>query len=428
MRVIIINPPYLEIYGAYKEAAKLGAQPQMPLGICHIATILDKMGHEVKAIDSDVEGYTMDGLIHEIGRFKADLVGISSSTPTFPVTRNLVKYIKKHHPQVKIFLGGPHVTVLPEQAIEQSRADFGLYYEAEDTLSELMAELSKEGNDFSQIKGLVYIDKEGKVVKNERREQLADLDSLPMTNRRFVDIDKYVWSIPGRGFVKVTSLVTQRGCPFKCTFCCVPGMYTGARFRSLNLVMEELEDVVNVLGIKHIYIQDDTLTLNKKKVEEMCHEIIRRGLDFTWEGYTRANLVDKELLTLMKKAGMIRLSFGLETGNQHILNAIKKGTKLEDYEKAYDWCDELGIETRASVMIGHPFETRETVKKTVAFLKKLKVYQAYINISTPYPGSELYEQAKAGYGGLKLLTDDWEEYQRYGNAVVEVNDLKREDL
>ena len=427
MRVLIINPPYLEIYGPYKHAAKLGAQPQMPLGLCYIATILDQQGHSVKVVDTDVEGYTMDGLINEIGKFKPDVVGISASTPVFPTVRSLTKYIKKHYPNIYIFIGGPHVTVLPEQSMEQSAADFGLYFEAETTLQELMKELEGKKS-FSKISGLVYKDKNGKVIKNPRREQIMDLDSLPIPNRRFLDLDKYVWSVPGRGLIRVTSMVTQRGCPFKCTFCCVPGMYDKATFRSVESTMKELREVVNDLNIKHIYFQDDTLTLNRPKVIKMCNAIIKEGLEFTWEGYTRANLVDKDLLALMKRAGLNRLSFGLETGNQHILDAIKKGTKLQDYVDAYKWCHELGIETRCSLIIGHPFETKETIKETMRFVNKLKVYQAYINISTPYPGSELYEQAKAGYGGLKLLTDNWEEYQRYGNAVIEVNDLTREDL
>jgi radical SAM superfamily enzyme YgiQ (UPF0313 family) len=160
----------------------------------------------------------------------------------------------------------------------------------------------------------------------------------------------------------------------------------------------------------------------------MCDEIKRRKLDITWEGYTRADRITKDLLKQMKDAGLVRLSFGVESGDQRILEAIKKGTSLEQYRQAYEWCDELGLETRCSVMLGHPFETRETVKKTVDFVCSLKIHQAYINIATPYPGTALLEMAREGYGGLRLLTEDWTEYRRYGNAVMEMNDLTRQDL
>ena len=205
-------------------------------------------------------------------------------------------------------------------------------------------------------------------------------------------------------------------------------MFKGVRYRSLKGIMKEIEYIINELGVSHILFQDDTLTLNKDKMVRMYKEIKKRNLKFTWEGYTRANLITKELLAMMKEAGLVRLSFGVESGNQRILDAIKKGVKLEDYRKAYQWCHELGIETRCSLMLGHPFETKETIKETMRFANSLKCFQAYINITMPYPGSELLDLAKKGYGGIKLLTTDWNEYRRYGNAVMEMNDLKRNDL
>ena len=130
----------------------------------------------------------------------------------------------------------------------------------------------------------------------------------------------------------------------------------------------------------------------------------------------------------MHSAGMKRISFGIESGNQDILNCIKKDVTLEEVRQAYEWCYELGIETRGSVMIGHPFETRETIKQTSDFIRSLKCYQVYVNISMPYPGSELFNVAKEGVGGLELLTEDWREYRRYGNSVMVMNGLTTRDL
>ena len=156
--------------------------------------------------------------------------------------------------------------------------------------------------------------------------------------------------------------------------------------------------------------------------------MIAEKLDFTFDGTTRVNITDRELLEKLKAAGLVRLSWGVESGNQEILKAIRKGTDLEQIRKAYSIAHDLGIETRMSVILGLPFETKETLKKTVSFIKSLKCHHAYINVATPFPGTELYEQAKQGFGGMRLLTDDWNKFRRWGSAVIDVNDLSADDL
>ena len=200
------------------------------------------------------------------------------------------------------------------------------------------------------------------------------------------------------------------------------------RYRSVNNVIKEIDEIVNNYKISHLVFYDDTLGLNKKLTYELVDAIKREKLDFTFEGMTRINIVNKELLEKLKSVGLNRLSFGVESGNQHILDAAKKGITLEQIRKAYDLTSELDIETRMSIVLGLPFETKETVKKTIKFMKSLKCYQAYVNIGTPFPGTEYYDMAVKGYGGIRLLTNDWKEFRRWGNAVIEVNDLKREDL
>lgn len=224
--------------------------------------------------------------------------------------------------------------------------------------------------------------------------------------------------------------MTSRGCPFKCIFCSQGKTFgTKVRFRSAKSVIDEIEDIVNNYGIKHFAFIDDTLTLNNERVKQICNGILERSLDVTWEGWTRANTLNESLLRLMKKAGFVRISFGIESGNENILKIIKKGVNLKELENAYKLAKKVGLETRGSVMIGHPFETKETVKDTFRYIKKLKYCdQIFLNISTPYPGTELYEMAKSGKGGLKLLTEDFSKYIRYGSSVIEVNDLTKEDL
>lgn len=429
MKIFLVNPPFIEAYGQYAAAAKMGAQPQMPLGICYIAAVLENMGHEIKLIDASVEEMSIIDVVEEVKKWKPDIVGTTSTTPIYAATRMILEKVKKSDPNIITILGGFHITALPERTMQECvEADYGVVGEGEETIRELIECIENKTNP-QDVKGIIYRDEEGKHHLTSPRPPITDLDKIPHPARHLLKMDRYVWSVQNKGFVPVTSILTQRGCPFACIFCGVQTMFPGkARYRNMTDIMDEIEGVVKKHNVKHIMFCDDTLTLNQKKVEQMCKEIKERDLKFTFEGYTRANTVTPELLKKLREVGLVRLSFGVETGNEHIMKAIKKGVKLEDITQAYKWCHEEGIETRCSIMIGHPFETKETIEQTIAFTNSLKCYQAYINITTPYPGSELYLMAKEGYGGTKLLTDDWREYRRYGNSVMEMNDLTVKDL
>lgn len=432
MRILLIVPPSLEVYGRFKAAARLAAQPQMPLGIAYIGAVLIRSGHEVTILDSDVEGLDVAGVLAKLAELKPNLVGITATTPTYFQALCLIEQMLQHS-DVLTVLGGYHLTALPQETMAECPADFGIYGEGEETIVELAAALEagkqEQGKSLvANIQGLIWRDEGRNIHINAPRPQIADLDSIPYPARHLLNYRKYLWSVPHKGWRPVTSLISQRGCPYHCVFCCVHTMFPRVRYRKIPAVVDEIEYIVKELGIDHIMFQDDTLTLNRHKVLEMCELIQERGLKFTWEGYTRADTVTKDLLKEMKRAGLIRLSFGVESGVETILEAIKKGIHLKDLERVYEWASELGLETRCSFMIGHPFETMETIKETVRFVNSLRCYQAYINIAMPYPGSELLEMAKQGVGGLRLLTTDWHEYRRYGNAVTEMNGLTREDL
>ena len=176
-------------------------------------------------------------------------------------------------------------------------------------------------------------------------------------------------------------------------------------------------------------IVDDVLTLVRKRTVEFCNEILRRKLDITFEGSTRANLLDEELVILMKKAGLIRLSFGLETVDEDMRKTMNKKVPLEAYKDSNALLNKHKIEALNSVMIGLPGETEENVWKTLNFLSKSKeVKQANFAIATPYPGTKFHDMASKGEGGMELLSDNFTEYKRYGQAVTKVNDLGPEDL
>jgi len=430
MRILLVHPPAMDIYGAFKPAAKLAAQPQMPLGILYIGAALEQAGHQVTILDGDVDHMGPSEVTDYVGKWVPDVVGVSATTPGYAMANRILDHVKEKHPDTITILGGFHVTALPQETMAEGTADFGVYGAGEQTIVELVAAL-EGGSDVGSIAGILFRQDGvpgGQVRMNPPRPQLQDLDELPFPARHLLRYGKYVWSVPGKKLVPVTTIMTQRGCPYQCVFCGVQTMFPRVHYRQIEHVVDELEHIVAELGIRHVQFSDDTLTLKADKTVALCEEIRRRKLDITWEGYTRADRISQDLLKQMKDAGLVRLSFGVESGDERILAAIKKGTSLEQYRQAYEWCDELGLETRCSVMLGHPFETRETVKKTVDYICSLKIDQAYINIATPYPGTALLEMARQGCGGLRLLTEDWTEYRRYGNAVMEMNDLTRQDL
>ena len=427
MKILLIYPPWAEIYGRYKAAAKVGVL-YPPLGLCYLAAKVKKDRHIVRILDMEAQQISIEKIPAIIKDYSPDLIGITSTTPLFYQAKKIAEKIKENT-KVPLVIGGPHVTVMSEETMRDCALfDYGVYGEGEDTFAELVNVLASKGN-LKNVPGILY--REGNdIVKTAPRGFKTDLDNLPFPERKLLELDKYLWSVPAKGVVRFTTIITSRGCPFQCIFCSQRMMFgTKVTYRNTESVLDEIEHIVRDLGIKHFAFLDETLTLNRQHVEGICRGIIDRGIKITWEGWTRANTVDEELLRLMKKAGFARISFGIESGDPEILKIIKKGEKLDDFIKGYKAAKKVGLETRASLILGHPYETKEKLLKSLRFVKNIKECdQLYLNISTPYPGTELYKMAKNREGGLNLLTSDFSQYRRYGNAVIEVNDLTRDDL
>ena len=233
-----------------------------------------------------------------------------------------------------------------------------------------------------------------------------------------------------QGTKNFTSIQTVRGCPWKCIFCASDALNTTAiRKRSPKSIIQEIKEIVNKYNIKHFMFIDDVLTLYEKHILEICDLILSENLQITFEGSTRANLVNEENIKKMKSAGLIRLSFGLETVDDEMRETMNKKVPMEAYTIANRLLNKYGIEALNSVMLGLPGETKETVRKTLHWLRNAReVKQANFAIAVPYPGTELYRMAKEGEHGIQLLTDNFSEYRRYGSAVTKVNELEPKDL
>lgn len=428
MRILFIAPPWLEIYGNFKEAAKIGCVSP-PLGLAYLGGAVLESGHECKILDMESQRLSVVDVIDKIRSYSPHLIGITSTSPVYKNAKYVGSVIKEHIPNIPIGIGGVHSTILGKQILEECpHFDFQVVGEGEKTMVEIIQAL-ESGQHFSGIEGVIFR-RNGYIVENPARPLASNLDSLPKPAWHLLDPKLYQHYLPGKGLVPYANIFTSRGCPFECTFCSQHTMYgRKVRFHSLERVISELRDVVDNYMVKHVIIMDETMTLRKQRMLKLCNILKKTELTFTWEGWTHAGTVDEELLQAMKDAGLIRLSFGIESGDPQILKSIKKNVTLEQIRNAYKFAHNVGIETRGSAILGHPYETRETAWRTIRFLRGLKeCKQVFLNVACPYPGTELYEFAVKGKGGMRLLTNDYSKYKRYGDPIIEVNDLSADDL
>jgi len=300
-------------------------------------------------------------------------------------------------------LGGPHVTFTAKETLSNySFVDYVVRGEGEFTMLELVKSI-KKGEEPKSVLGLSYRAKSGVIKENRPRPPLMNLDALPMPAYHLLPMSKYTF----QGY-RFATMVTSRGCPFKCVFCS-SSRICGKRWRghSAERVVNEIEFLTDRYKIKFIEFLDDTFTFDKNRVKEICNEIANRGIDVMWTGSSRVNLFNRELALKIKSAGCQIVYFGVESGSQRILNLMKKGITLEQSVKAIRLAKEVGINTVASFILGMPDESVEEANATIKFATRLSPDYAQFTICTPYPGTELYDYAVKNN---LLLTRDWSKY------------------
>ena len=425
MKVLLLYPSWTSGYGIFAHfARRQGTWP--PLNLALMAAIAEQNGHDVVMIDGEAERLTTFDLIKKTMSHKPGLIGLTGMSPYFHNTVNLAKGLKGANDKVPIAVGGSHMTIMRENAFIPE-FDFGFIREAEETWAKFL-EHYQNGKDLSDIKGLIFR-KNGDLKNTGDPDTKRDLDSLPHPARHLLKMEIYkMGTLQGRK--NFTSIQGMRGCPFECIFCSSEELNTRkVSYRSVNKVLDEIKEVIDKFNIRHFYFIDEVLTLNRKRLEQLCDLIIEEDLSITFEGSTRANLVDEELIIRMKKAGLIRLAFGLETVNAGMRDIMKKKVPLEAYTTSNRLLNKYNIEVLNSVMLGLPGETRETVENTLSWLSKSReVKQANFAIAVPYPGTEFHRIAKSGEMGVELISENLSEYRRYGTAVTKVNEFSPQDL
>jgi radical SAM superfamily enzyme YgiQ (UPF0313 family) len=434
MKVALLYPSWTGGYGIFRHFAKRGSI-FTPLNLALLGAIGEQHGHEMHIVDGEAENLSLTELIDRALSLNPDIIGLTAYSPFFHINKALAEGLKERNSEIPIMVGGPHITIMKEKSMFPA-FDYGFTGEAEISFPQFLEQYEK-GGDISQVKGIMYR-KDGEIVSTGEPEWIKatrdgpgryPLDQLPFPGRHLLKMEKYrLGTLHGR--FNFSSIQTMRGCPWKCIFCASAALNTTRVIkRSPRSVVDELKEVVSKYGIKYFYIIDDVLTLDKKHIVDICDLIEEEKLDIKFEGMTRANLLEEDVLAKMAHAGLIRLSFGLETVDPEMRETMGKKVPLEAYVNANRLCSKYGVEAMNSMMIGLPGETRETVKASLDFLRKSRdIKQANFAIAVPYPGTEFHEMAQNKEKGLQLMTEDFSKYRRYGSAVTTVNKLTPEDL
>ena len=409
MRFLLINPFY-----------PISESPSPPLGLAFLAAALERAGIEVRILDLVVYPYDRKILEDVLNEFAPDMAGATAVTMSFNQAIRVIRDIKQLDQGVKTVMGGPHVTFRAMETMEDyTELDFIVRGEGEEAVVELVKAV-EQGHGYENIAGLVYRDRTGP-RQNTPRPPGINLDSLPTPARHLLPLGRY------RALGMAISMTTSRGCPHQCIFCVGRKMVgSRVRYRDPIKVVDELEYLSN-LGFPQINLADDLFTANKRHCLAVCREIMKRGLKVKWTSFARVDTVSPEVLVEMKAAGCSAVSFGVESGNQEILKTIKKGITLDQVVRAVEMCTAAGLTPHASFILGLPGETPETVAESVEFGEKLKSMGVShgFHLLAPFPGTAVREENEAY--GLKILTDDWDQYHA-NRAIVETAAVSREML
>jgi len=385
-RVLLIFPPYSlkEEFGDLSEVGNM----QPPLGIGYLGAVLEKAGFEVIILDAPPLGWAIERIVCEAKKFLPDCIGISVSTVDFNKVVRLAGALKKSL-NSPIIIGGPHVTALPDEAMEFSCFDIGVIGEGEETIVELIQVLIEKG-DLRKVDGIVF--REGKnLVRTAPRLYIKNLDSLPFPARHLMlPLSSYHPTPATYKKLPVGTMITSRGCPYRCSFCFRGVFGSKWRFRSPENVVAEMEVLISRFGAAEIRLWDDTFNADPERVKAICRLIIKRGLRFPWTCLGRVNQVGRQMLTLMKKAGCWQISYGIESGNEEILASINKGITKKMVKKAVEATYQAGIQSLGFFILGLPGETEKTMEETIQFAKSLPLNAANFTIATPYPGTDLW--------------------------------------
>lgn len=438
-KILLVNPPWFRLLGQMLDSC--------PIGLSYLAAVLEKDGFNVSIYNADYN-YAKLGLIfgslrkmtgayQEYLRILQDLddplwqevkgvisvqapsmVGIPCVTGNYGSAVNVARLVKIINPNIAVVMGGFHPSIATEEVLGNEAVDAVVRGEGEDTITQLATTIQSQGS-LNNIPGISYKVR-GKILHNPDRPQIANLDALPFPAKHLL-LEKETY--PSRAFGRV---FTARGCPYFCIYCNAHALWTRkVRFRSPENVVQELELVKKNFGTRHFYFDDDTFTLNERRITTICDLLIEKDLKISWGCETRVDRVSLDLARKMKRAGCEYCNVGVESGDAATLTRMKKGVTIEQVRTARQILKDAGITFNAYFMFGFPWETAVEVKKTVALMQELNPERAFYSIVTPYPKSELYEICSSE--GLIPSNFDWSTFFHQNPSMYLTRQITREE-
>lgn len=413
-KILLVNPFVERMHMELSYAENF----RPPLGLAYCASVLEQEGYDVDILDALVLGVRFPKLRRILASTRPDVVGISSYSPTRYECFRTAAVVKEVLPQAVVIMGGPHVSAVAEDTLhEVPHVDHIVRGEGEYALLELLRTLESRG-DPSQVGG-VSTRVDGEIVEAPTRPNIPELDALPPPARNLLPMKSYRTRMPSTMHACTTTL-TSRGCPARCTFCTRDWFSRDTRFHSAQYMVDEIEGVVSRWGIRGFIMQDDTFTLNKRRIFEFCDALTERKLDVRWLATTRVDCLNLDLLKAMKAAGCEVVTFGIESMNPETLKWLKKGFTVEKVRRAIDWCNEVGLVVRGSYLMGIGDETEEDIQRSASLARELKLDKLKANVGlSVYPGTPLYQMAidsgilPPGYSYAR----GWQDPEnRYGNG------------
>lgn len=411
MDILFVNPPLSqeERYGHLSPGGSL----MPPVGLCSLAAVTRAEGFKTRILDAAALCLTEKDTAEEILRLKPRSLGLTAATVSIHNAGRVAQLVKSRDKNIKIIIGGPHLAAVPEKTMTIFPAfDIGVIGEGERTIVELLKVLAggKGEDGLSRVDGLIFR-RDGRFQFTAPRGCIDDLDSLPKPAWDLLpELKKYYRPSILRGYnLPASGLVTSRGCTGRCTFCDRSMFGSQLRANSAEYVFEVMDELYLKYGIKEVFIFDDNMMFFRQRLEKLCDLLIQKKLKLKWSCFARIDFASAEALKKMKEAGCRMVAYGIESGDQEMLDFLQKNITLDKVRQVVGWTKQAGLMAEGLFMIGLPRETRKSLQATIDFAKSLPLDDIAITIFTPLPGTKLYGEINQ-YGHFD---EDWQKMSQH---------------
>lgn len=427
MKILLANPPTEDNKLFIREGRcnqEQGAWTTLwpPVTLATAGAVLEVQGHDVDISDCPAQGISHDAFLEKIRSSRYDAVAWATATPSIRSDLKLSEKIKAFAPSIKTAVFGTHVTALAEECLKTAPAiDYIIRNEPEETLAELMTALAGK-TDPREVCGISFRNSSGEICHNPDRPYMADLDTLPFPAWHLLDLERYKFPLKNKPF---TIISPTRGCPYPCIFCTAQTYYgQKLRKKSISKIIEEIKYIIERFNITHFLFWADTFTADREYVMEFCQSVLEENLNIVWACNSRVDTVDFDLLKKMADSGCWMISYGIESGDQDVLDRVKKKITVDQSKHAVLWAKQSGILVTGHFILGLPGDSEASLKKTITFSASLDLDFVQFYSASPFPGSLLYEMACEN----KWLAGSAFEEFRQDNAVMNLPGLSCETI